>query len=78
MLKNTVKSTVYLLYLQYILLCMFLQYIGLKNCKILQCTVKFYRHLLYLYNTMFLYSVFIVKFTIFFTVYTFFLNFTSI
>ena len=30
-----------------VVLCMFLQYIDLKNCKILQCIVKFYMHLLY-------------------------------
>ena len=39
--ENAVKSTVYLL---------FLQYIGLKNGKILQCTVKFYMHLLYIFT----------------------------
>ena len=34
---------------------MFLQYIALKNCRILQCTVKFYMHLLYIlqYNVNF-------------------------
>ena len=42
--KNTLKCCkIYSLsvILQYIVLCLFLQYIGLKNCKILQCTVNF-------------------------------------
>ena len=29
---------------------MFLQYFGLKNCQILQCTIKFYMHLLYIFT----------------------------
>ena len=45
--ENAVKSTVCLSYLQYIILCMFLQYIGLKNCKIVQCTVRFLHASLY-------------------------------
>ena len=48
--ENAVKSIVYLLFLQYIVLCMFSQCIGLKNGKILQCTVKFYMHLLYIFT----------------------------
>ena len=48
--ENAVKSTVYLLFLQYIVLSMFLHYIGLKNGRILLCTVKFYMHLLYIFT----------------------------
>ena len=45
-----------ILYLQYIVVCMFLQYIDLWKCEILQCTVKFYMHLLYIITIRFKFS----------------------
>ena len=49
--ENAVKYTVYLLYIQFVVLCMFLQNIGLKNCvKFYSVSiVNFYMHLLYFF-----------------------------
>ena len=57
--ENAVKSIAYLLFLQYIVLCMFLQCIGLKNGKILQCTVKVFwssENRSFVFNQIFVYG----------------------